>query len=167
MDITIERAQPEDAGALIAFLNRIGAETDNLTFGSEGLPITLEEEAEIIREKSRSPRNSLLLAKKGGDIVGDASIETLPRRMAHRAEFGIAVIKAEWGQGIGCRLLEAAIEHARAQRIEIVELEVRSDNERAIRLYRTHGFVKIGTYRKYFKMEDGTYADFDLMGLYL
>ena len=44
---------------------------------------------------------------------------------------------------------------------------MRGDNERAIRLYQKYGFVKIGAYPKFFKMEDNTYADFDLMNLYL
>ena len=45
MDVIIEKARPEDAGDLIAFLNTIGAETDNLTYGGEGLPISQEKEA--------------------------------------------------------------------------------------------------------------------------
>ena len=64
MDVIIEKARPEDAGDLIAFLNTIGAETDNLTYGGEGLPISQEKEAEIIREKNESPRNALFVAKK-------------------------------------------------------------------------------------------------------
>lgn len=43
------------------------------------------------------------------------------------------------------------IEHARAQRIEIIELEVRSDNERAIRLYQKYGFAKIGAYQSFLR----------------
>lgn len=167
MDVIIERAQPEDAEGLIAFMNTIGAETDNLSYGGEGFPVSQEEEAEIIREKNESPRNALFVAKKGGEIIGDASIEAFSRRMAHRAEFGIAVVKDEWGQGIGSKLLEKVIDHAKVQKIEVIELEVRSDNERAIRLYQKYGFVKIGTYPKFFKMEDNTYVDFDLMNLYL
>lgn len=80
MDVVIERAQPEDADAMIAFMNIIGAETDNLTYGSEGFPVSQEEEAEIIREKNESPRNALFAAKKDGRIIGDASVEAFSRR---------------------------------------------------------------------------------------
>ena len=66
MGITIERAQPGDAGAIIAYMNRIGCETENLSFGSEGYPISEKDEEEIIREKNQSPRNALFLAKKEG-----------------------------------------------------------------------------------------------------
>lgn len=167
MDIIIRKAQPEDAAAIIAYMNTIGGETDNLTFGSEGFPISPEEEAEIIEEKNESPRNALFLAIKGERIIGSASIETYSRRMAHRAEFGISVLKAEWDRGIGSRLLETILQHAKSHQVEIIELEVRSDNARAIHLYEKYGFVKIGAYPKYFKLKEDSYVDFDLMNLYL
>jgi len=166
MDITIERAQPEDAKAIITYMNAVGCESENLSFGSEGFPVSEEEEAGIIREKNTSSRNALFLAKKQGIIVGSASIEAFSRRTAHRAEFGISVAKAEWGKGIGSSLLERVIRHAREQGIEVIELQVRSDNERAIRLYQKYGFVKIGVYPGYFKI-GSAYIDFDLMNLYL
>lgn len=167
MDIIIRKAQPEDAGALVTYMNTVGSETDNLSFGSEGFPVSQAEEAEIIRERNESPRNALFLAIKGEKIVGHASIEVLSRRMAHRAEFGISVVKAEWGKGIGSKLLETIVWHAKSHQIEIIELEVRSDNERAIQLYKKYGFLKIGTYPQYFKMADNSYVNFDLMNLYL
>ncbi len=167
MDIIIRKAQPEDAGAIINYMKVIGSETDNLSFGSEGFPISQEEEAGLIHEKNKSPRNALFLATKNERIIGKASIEAFSCRMAHRAEFGISVVKAEWGRGIGRKLLETVIQHAKLHQIEIIELEVRSDNERAIRLYNNFGFVKIGAYPKYFKMNDSSYVDFDLMNLYL
>ena len=34
---TIERARPEDAAALLEYLKIIGGETDNLSFGPEGV----------------------------------------------------------------------------------------------------------------------------------
>lgn len=166
MDITIERARPEDAEAIIAFMDLVGGETDNLTFGSEGLPVSAAQEAEFIREKNSSARNALFTAKRDGKIVGEASIEAFSRRIAHRAEFGVSVAKAEWGLGIGSKLLERVIQHAKEHQIEIIELEVRSDNERAIHLYEKYGFVKIGVYPGFFKM-DGQYISFDLMNLYL
>ena len=48
--------------------------------------------------------------------------------------------------------------------IELINLEVRSDNIRAIQVYEKYGFRKIGTSPAYYKM-DGTYYDFDLMVL--
>ena len=39
MNILITKAMPEDAKKLLEYLKKIGGETDNLTFGSEGLLI--------------------------------------------------------------------------------------------------------------------------------
>ena len=39
----IDQARPEDAAQLLAYLKRVGSETDNLTFGAEGLPGTAEQ----------------------------------------------------------------------------------------------------------------------------
>lgn len=84
--------------------------------------------------------------------------------MSHRAEFGVSVEKSEWGRGVGSALLQKIIEYAKTHGIELVSLEVRSDNKRAIHVYEKFGFRKIGTSPAYFKI-DGEYFDFDLMVL--
>ena len=63
------------------------------------------------------------------------------------------------------RLMETVIDFAEKSGIEIIELAVRSDNERAIRLYKKHGFQEIGVYKSYFKIDE-KYVDFKLMNLY-
>lgn len=45
---------------------------------------------------------------------------------------------------------------------EVVSLEVRSDNQRAINLYQKFGFEKIGHFKGYFKI-DNELIDFDIM----
>lgn len=163
-DICIKEARPEDAAQLIAFLQKVGGETDNLSFGKEGLPITVESEETFLRNVKRDEHSVYYLAWKGGEIVGDASLNSFPRRMSHRAEFGVSVAKSEWGRGVGSALLQKIIKYAKTHGIELVSLEVRSDNKRAIHVYEKFGFRKIGTSPAYFKI-DGEYFDFDLMVL--
>ena len=45
--IIIKEAAPEDALARIEYSKKIGAETDNLSFGAEGFPISVDGEAEL------------------------------------------------------------------------------------------------------------------------
>ena len=97
-------------------------------------------------------------------FVGDVSLSGLPRRMNHRAELGLTVLKSEWNKGLGSQLLQKAIEFAKSNDIEIINLEVRSDNLRAIHVYKKFGFRKIGTSPAYFKIAD-SYIDFDIMYL--
>lgn len=168
MDLVIEKARPEDAAELLNLLNTVGGETDNLTFGAEGVPVSVEEEAAFLTSLEHSTSSVMFVAKKDGRIVGNASFNGMTReRLKHRGEFGISVSKSEWGHGVGSKLLEAVIDFARnTAHAEIISLEVRQDNVRAIRLYEKYGFEKIGSFPGFFKI-NGEYIDFDLMNLYL
>ncbi len=164
MEIKIEPVCPEDAEALLAYLKQIGGESDNLTFGAEGIPFTAEQERVHLQSVADSEDDIQLIVKQGDTIVADASLRRMPRRMHHRAEIGISVAKAYWGQGIGSALMEALISFARERGICQLNLEVRSDNERAIRLYEKFGFRKLVTFPAFFRV-NGQDVDFDLMNL--
>lgn len=162
--LVIKEAAPEDAALRLAYSKQIGSETDNLSFGKEGFPVSVEQEAEYLRLIQKDPRSVCFLAWKEGHIVGDVSLNGLPRRMSHRAELGLSVIKAEWNHGIGSMLLQKAIEWAKENAFSVINLEVRSDNSRAIHVYEKFGFRKAGTLPAYFKIGDA-YIDFDIMYL--
>lgn len=104
----------------------------------------------------------MLVAKADEAIIGNASLSRLPRRMNHRGELCIAVAKEYWNKGIGSRLLENILAFAKENSFEVLDLQVRSDNVRAIRLYEKFGFQKTGTHPAFFKM-DGQYIAFDYM----
>ena len=151
-DIVIRHAVPDDAAALIEYLNIIGGESDNLTFGKDEFPIKPEQERGYIESLAGKEHDCLFVAVKDGRIVGDASLAGHPRRMAHRAELGISVVKSEWGRGIGSWLMEALIGYAKTHGIELLNLEARADNEKAIRLYEKYGFRTIGVSPAFMKI---------------
>lgn len=150
--ITIERATCADAAEILQYLKQIGAETDNLTFGAEGLPLTSESEAAYLRQIENSCDAIMLIAKENGKIVGDASLSRLPRRMKHRGDLGISVLKKCWNRGIGSQLLLEIINFAKQNSFEVIDLQVRSDNLSAIHLYEKFGFQKIGIHPSFFKI---------------
>ena len=113
MAVSIEKAHPSDAGALLTFLKQIGGETDNLSFGSEGLPFSVEAEAEYLGKLENSRDDVMLVAKADGIIVGSASLNRLPRRMQHRGELSVSVAKEYWNRGIGSLLTESVLSFAR------------------------------------------------------
>lgn len=166
LNITIEKASPADAAAFLEFLKIAGAQTDNLTFGAEGLPLSEEDEAAFLAQMEDSKDSVMLVAKADEAIIGNASLSRLPRRMSHRGEFCIAVAKEYWNKGIGSRLLENILAFAKENSFEVLDLQMRSDNVRAIRLYEKFGFRKTGTHPAFFKM-DGQYIAFDYMSLQL
>lgn len=163
-NIVIREARANDAGAILAFLKQVGGESDNLTFGSEGLPFSEEDEAKYLESVFNDSHSVSFIATIDDEIVGDASLAGLPRRMGHRAELGIAVLRKIWNIGIGGKLLERIIEYAKSNEIEIINLEVREDNCGAIHLYEKYGFKRIGVSPAFQKI-NGEYIDFILMYL--
>ena len=161
----IERARAEDAAALLDYLKIVGGETENLSFGAEGVPLSLEAEQDYLRSQCESADNVQHLAKMDGEIIGTASLNRKPRRMSHRGEFGISLKKAWWGCGAASALTEAILAFARENGFEQLDLEVRSSNARAIHLYEKY-FRKLCTFPRFFKI-NGEYIDFDLMNLEL
>nr|WP_189932172.1 ribosomal protein S18-alanine N-acetyltransferase [Streptomyces sulfonofaciens] len=63
----------------------------------------------------------------------------------------IAVVRDQWGTGLGARLLTDLLRHATAAECAEVMLEVRVDNTRAQRLYQRFGFEPIGFRRGYYQ----------------
>lgn len=167
MEIRYRFAVPEDAAQLMDYLKTVGCESDNLTFGAEGLPVTLEQETKYLQSLQNDPHNQMFLALDGDRIVGDASLSGSKRpRLAHRLEVGISVLRDYWGQGVGSGLMERMINYASELGADLLTLEVRTDNLRAKALYRKYGFVRCGTWPGYMKIGE-QYADVDIMALSL
>lgn len=99
----IVRAQAEDAAALLDYLKIVGGETENLSFGAEGVPLDVEAEQAYLGMQAHSRDNIQLLAKVNGEIIGTASLNRKQRRMGHRAEFGISLKKSMVGLRRGIR----------------------------------------------------------------
>ena len=156
---TITPAKPADAAAILDYLKQIGGETDNLSFGAEGLPFTVAEEKAYLAARESTRDCLMLLVKQGGQIIGDASVERLPRRMRHRGSIGISVLKAHWGRGIGSALMREMIDLCdNWLRVERIELTVFADNAPAIAVYKKYGFEIEGTGRRY-ALRNGEYVD--------
>lgn len=166
--VEIRRAMPDDAEKILDYCKVIGGETDNLTFGSEGVSFTLEQEQEYLERIRHSERQIYLIAENDGEVVGTAVFESYGKaRLAHRGEISISVKKSMWGNHIGTQLMEELIYFAKnTAHVEILSLEVRSDNERAIALYKKLGFEKIGTFPGFMKI-NGVYIDCHYMMLHL
>lgn len=97
----------------------------------------------------------------GEEQVGGVGVAQLRPHIKyrHRAVMGISVLKEYWGCGLGSYLIQLAIDQARANGFEQLELGVYSDNSRAIHLYEKFGFERYGIQPRAFKLKDGTYRD--------
>jgi ribosomal-protein-alanine N-acetyltransferase len=97
-----------------------------------------------------SRHNHYVAARTEDKLVGYAGITRLGLLPPYEYEVHtIGVDPAYHGQGIGRRLLDAILDHAKKG---AVYLEVRTDNAVAIELYRSAGFVEVGLRRRYYRV---------------
>ena len=167
--ITIRPARPEDAAQIITYARRVFAEpgVSLITLAEEFNPTT-ESEARMISEMNRATNSLCLVAEDNGRIVGQLMLQGGKRRnVRHAATLGITVGREHRGQGVGRRLMEYAIDWARAGGVVTrIELNVFVRNSNAIRLYESCGFVVEGRRRRSIH-RDGEYMDDLVMALLL
>jgi ribosomal protein S18 acetylase RimI-like enzyme len=146
--IMIRQAVREDAQMILDYLVQVGSESDNLTFGAEGLGTSLDEEQALIDSLQDNPNSTLLLAFIEGHLASVGTLMSSKReRSRHYALLGISVLKKYWNQSVGTQMMQALIDFAhKAPHSRYIELEVRSDNLHAIRLYHKMGFKTIGEF---------------------
>jgi len=166
--LTIRKAKKEDAQEILGYLKKVGGESDNLTFGAEGLPYTVEQEEKVLESYYHSTSSVYLVGVVDGRIICTGNVSSPTReRLSHKATIGISVLKEFWGLGVGTCLMNELIDFAKnSDKIEMLHLGVKSDNVNAIALYKKCGFEQIGVYPKFFKI-DGVYYDEVLMNLYI
>lgn len=136
----------EDGKAVFDVFNLTHEQTDWLLSYPDENSFNVEEEAEFLQAKTESENEIEIVAEIDGKVVGTAGIECAnPKyKMRHRAEFGISVDKNYWGLGIGRALTEACIECAKKAGYLQLELGVVAENDRAVALYESEGFVEFG-----------------------
>ena len=155
----IREAVPDDAEKMIAYLNQVGGESDNLLHGKNEFHVPAEGVKRKLAMSKDSENSIVLIALDNDQIIARAELEGYyAPRIRHRAKFSISVRKEYWNQGIGTEMLKRIIEQAKKMKLGIIELEVISDNERGIHLYHKMGFADIGIYQKYFCV-NGTFKD--------
>ena len=160
MDYIIRKATADDAEEFLRYLKQIGSESDNLTFGAEGMPFTIEQERKFLESLEKSDTCVIFCAFDGDKMIGDISCDRNTReRLRHRGNIGLSVVKDWWHKGVGSALLETVIEYAKNEmKLEVLALDVRCDNERAISLYEKFDFEMTGRIPAMMKI-DGKYVD--------
>ncbi len=166
--LTIRVGVPDDAAAMLEYLECVSGESDFLTFGPGEFEMTEAQEAAHLATVGDAPDHLHVVATDGGLIVACITFGTGRRqRVRHHGELAISVRRSHWGRGIGALLMDTLIDWARSVgSIRKVALRVRTDNARGIALYREKGFVVEGTLRREICV-DGEYFDLLYMGLLL
>ncbi|MBE0670425.1 MAG: GNAT family N-acetyltransferase [Anaerolineales bacterium] len=152
---TIRRAEPSDAEAMQKIFSGPKA-----IWGTLQLPYpSLDRWRKRLAEP---PDGSFgLLACVENEVIGQLGLFTFPQnpRRRHVGQIGMA-IRDDWqGKGAGSALMVAAMDLADSWlNLFRIELEVYTDNEPAIRLYKKFGFITEGTLKS-FAYRGGQYVD--------
>jgi ribosomal protein S18 acetylase RimI-like enzyme len=96
----------------------------------------------------RTGSEIVLGAFESGSLAGMLAVQPQQRlRVRHKAVLsGLYVREASRGRGIGGRLLDAALDAARARpELRVLQLQASAHNEAALRLYAARGFVVFGS----------------------
>ena len=158
--LTVRSLCTEDAEALEVFRCATYSETHFMARYPEECT-SLEAVQKGLAGSESSALNFEVGAFAGTKLVGEFGVaQVRPHiKYRHRAGMGISVLKEAWGCGLGSFLMQLAVDQAKANGFEQLELGVYSDNARAIHLYEKFGFERCGTTPHAFKLKDGTYRD--------
>ncbi|MBN1260672.1 MAG: GNAT family N-acetyltransferase [Anaerolineae bacterium] len=164
--LIVREAAPEDARALLAYIETVSGESNFLTFGPGEFELDETQEANVLQRFRETPNQIYLIGKIGVDIVSSLSFSGGKRaRTRHCGAVGLSVRQAYWGLGVGSAMLDALIAWAQnTGLVTKIDLQVRTDNHRAIALYLRKGFSVEGTLRKTIAL-GGRYFDTYYMGL--
>jgi RimJ/RimL family protein N-acetyltransferase len=152
--VTIRRATPADAAALVELGREVGAEPQGWLI-TDGDWRNIGDERRYLRAIRRTPHAAVFVAEAEGRIVARLSLarDSHPAS-AHVADLGLMVDAAHRRQGIGRELLDRAVDWAREAGVEKLELHVFPHNEPAIRLYEQFGFEREGIRRGHYRRGD-------------
>ena len=155
INFIVRRAEPDDYKSIYQVWAGPKA-----VWGTLQLPFP---SAELWRKRLAEPPEGTfnLLACVEDEIVGQLGLHTFPNhpRRRHAGQIGMAVRDAWQGKGAGTTLMKAAVDLAdKWLNLTRLELDVYTDNEPAIRLYKKFGFVIEGTLVNY-AYRDGQFVD--------
>jgi len=154
-NFSIRRAEPADYESVRAVFAGPKA-----VWGTLQLPFP---SAEAWRKRiAEAPEGAFnLVACVENEIVGQLGLYTFPNapRRRHAGQIGMA-IRDDWqGKGAGTALMQAVVDLAdKWLNLTRLELEVYTDNEPAVKLYKKFDFVIEGTLAR-FAYRDGQYVD--------
>ncbi len=99
-------------------------------------------------ELAQGPSRTYVVAEEDEEIVGYAGLAAMPDEGYVQT---LAVAPSRQRHGLGAALLTHLMDDAKRRGLPRMGLEVRIDNEPAIRLYERHGFEAIAVRKRYYQ----------------
>ncbi|HEV7885215.1 MAG TPA: GNAT family N-acetyltransferase [Solirubrobacteraceae bacterium] len=149
-ELKVRRATAQDGEAFASVVAAVAAE--ERWIGHEP-PVDLPAFAQRTRAQLEAG-DVLWVLEQEGRVVGTLGLHAT--RAAGVMSVGMCILDEARGRGGGRLLMETVVAHALASPLHKVELEVWTDNARAIALYEAFGFEVEGERRRHYRRRDGT-----------
>ena len=148
--VEIRPATPSDAPLLAALAERTWMDVVGDVIGYEDMAAHLADVRARAGAGMESGGETVLVAEADGAPVGyvafgDVDIPGVDVRVGDQELRRLYVETSRQGQGIGRRLVTAALAHPRLAAATRIVLQVWEENGSAIRLYESFGFRRVGT----------------------
>ncbi|EOO21140.1 GNAT family N-acetyltransferase [Bacillus cereus] len=162
---TVRSAVQTDAEQLSEIRVQIDGETENMDReAGEGFIDKIGFQ-KIIKTDSEEMKNLFLVAEVHNRIVGFSRCEgSNLKRLSHKVEFGVCILREFWGYGMGKSLLQQSIQWADENEVKKISLQVLETNEKAIQLYKKLGLEVEGILKNDKKLSGGKYYNTVVMG---
>jgi len=165
-EITIRNGAVTDAEKLRKTVKKYIGESEYIPQLPEEYTLTIEEQENWIKSFIEKENSIMLIAEYHNDIIGNIDINGSVRKaMQHTGGIGMGMLQEWTNSGLGTALMTCAVEWAKQNKIlEILWLQVYTDNIGGVSLYKKMGFQESGLIKNYFK-QDGKYFDNMTMSL--
>ncbi|QWG63943.1 MULTISPECIES: GNAT family N-acetyltransferase [Bacillus cereus group] len=162
---TVRSAAETDAEQLSEIRVQIDGETENMDReAGEGFIDKIGFQ-KIVKTDSEEMKNLFLVVEVHNRIVGFSRCEgSNLKRLSHKVEFGVCILREFWGYGMGKSLLQQSIQWADENEVKKISLQVLETNEKAIQLYKKLGLEVEGILKNDKKLSDGKYYNTVVMG---
>lgn len=148
---------PADAAEMLDFLKIAAGETEFLLRYPEESLTDVKAEEDFLTDICQSETNAMILCEIDGRIAGNCHLSFRPqRKLRHRGEVAIALLKEFWGLGIGTAMFDKMTALAKEMGLESLELTYIEGNDRARSLYEKAGFREVARIPDAFRLKDGS-----------
>jgi len=159
--IEIRYPKKEDLEDMQQYINELSKERTFIRF--QGEQVNKEDEEKYLNsqlERIKSKLTVQLLVFCEGKLIGISGIDIKDKIESHIGLFGITINKDFRGEGIGSILMKMVIKEAikNLPALEIITLAVYAENNLAVKIYKSFGFLEYGKLPKGIKRES-RYSD--------
>ena len=162
--VEIREIQVTDAKKAVEYMKLVNQETKNLTREPDEFKMTVEEEEKFLENAITSEDNFIYTVWYNGNLISMTGIHgSSLRRLKHKVNLGISVLKEYHNLGLGSILMELLVDKAIELGKTKIELDVREDNPNAIKIYKRAGFEIEGIRKNGFYVQN-EYINLVLMG---